>query len=495
MPRDEDHCVTATQNPPTEQPKTASDAGDRRYATVNPYTGETEQEFPFLETGGIDGVVGQAHAAFQEWRRRPVEERAAVVARAAQLMDERRDELAGLITREMGKRRDEAVGELKLCSMILSYYAEKGPGFLEPTPIEPMVGKGEAVVETEPVGVLLATEPWNYPFYQVVRVAGPNVVLGNTIILKHAENVPQCALAIERLFTDAGAPKGVFTNVFLRISDVEQVIADRRVQGVTVTGSERAGASVAEIAGRHLKKSVLELGGSDPFIVLDAEDLGSTVKAATMGRMQNTGQACTAAKRLIVSEDLYDDFVAGLQQAFSTFAPGDPADPSTTLAPLSSERAARDLHAQIQDAVDKGATVVAGGKRPDLPGAFVEPTILTDVTPEMRAYHEELFGPAAVVYKVKDEEEAIELANSSVFGLGAAVFSGDLDRARSVADRLEAGMVWINQPTASFPDLPFGGVKRSGYGRELSELGMFEFANRRLVRIVPAKKATKPAGG
>jgi succinate-semialdehyde dehydrogenase/glutarate-semialdehyde dehydrogenase len=487
--------VTATQNPPTEQPKTASDAGERRYATVNPYTGETEQEFPFLETGEIDGVVERAHASFQEWRRRPVDERAAVVARAADLMDERRDALAGLITREMGKRREEATGELYLCSMILKYYAEKGPGFLEPKPIDVMMGKGEAVVETEPVGVLLAIEPWNYPFYQVVRVAAPNLVLGNTILLKHAETVPQCALAIEQLFIDAGAPEGVFTNVFLKIADVEKVIAHRYVQGVTLTGSERAGASVAEIAGRNLKKSVLELGGSDPFIVLDADDLGSTVKAATMGRMQNTGQACTAAKRLIVTEELYDDFVAGLQQAFSTFSPGDPADPSTTLAPLSSERAAQDLHAQIQDAIDKGATVVAGGKRPDLPGAFVEATILTDVTPEMRAYKEELFGPAAVVYKVRDEDEAIELANNSDFGLGAAVFSSDLDRARSVAERLEAGMVWINQPTGSSPELPFGGVKRSGYGRELSELGMFEFANRRLVRTVPAKKATKPAGG
>jgi succinate-semialdehyde dehydrogenase/glutarate-semialdehyde dehydrogenase len=487
--------VTATQSPTNEQPKTAGDSGARPYATVNPYTGETEKEFPFLDTGEVDGVIERAHAAFREWRRRPVEERAAVVARAAELIDERRDELAGLITREMGKRREEATGELHLCSMILRYYAEKGPGFLAPRSIDVLMGGGDAVVENEPVGVLLAIEPWNYPFYQVVRVAGPNLVLGNTLLLKHAESVPQCALAIEALFTDAGAPEGVFTNVFLTIPDVERVIAHRHVQGVTLTGSERAGASVAEIAGRNLKKSVLELGGSDPFIVLDADDLGKTVKAATRGRMQNTGQACTAAKRLIVTEDLYDDFLAGLQQAFATFSPGDPADPSTTLAPLSSERAARDLHAQIQDAIDKGATVVAGGKRPDLPGAFVEATILTDVTPDMRAYREELFGPAAVVYKVRDEDEAVALANDSDFGLGAAVFSGDLDRARSVADRLEAGMVWINQPTGSSPELPFGGVKRSGYGRELSELGMFEFANRRLVRTVPAKKATKPAGG
>ena len=487
--------MTATQTPPTEHPKTASESGERRYATVNPFTGETEQEFDFTPTEAIDGIIGRAHAAYQEWRHRPVEDRAAVVRRAAELVDERREDLARTVTREMGKRHDEAVGELKLCSMILRYYADNGPGFLEPAPIQPLNGKGEAVVETRPVGVLLAIEPWNYPVYQVVRVAGPNLVLGNTVILKHAEITPQCAVAIEQLFRDAGAPEGVFTNTFLRIADVEQVIADPRIQGVTLTGSERAGSAVGALAGKHLKKSVLELGGSDPFIVLDAEDLAVTVKAATTGRMQNTGQACIAAKRLIVTEELYEPFVEGLKQAFSTFSPGDPADPSTTLAPLSSERAAQDLHAQIQDAVDKGATVVVGGTRPDHPGAFVEATILTDVTPEMRAYREELFGPAAVVHKVKDAEEAVALANDSDYGLGATVMSGDLDRARAVADRLEAGMVWINQPTASSPELPFGGVKRSGYGRELSELAVFEFANRRLVRTVPVKKAAKPAGG
>jgi succinate-semialdehyde dehydrogenase / glutarate-semialdehyde dehydrogenase len=487
--------VTATQNPPTEHPKTASESGERRYATVNPFTGETEREFDFTPTEAIDGIIERAHAAYQEWRQRSVEDRAAVVRRAAELMDERREDLATLITTEMGKRHDEATGELYLCSMILKYYADNGPGFLEPKPIQPLMGKGEAVVETRPIGVLLAIEPWNYPFYQVVRVAGPNLVLGNTVILKHAEITPQCAVAIEQLFTDAGAPEGVFTNTFLRIADVEQVIADPRIQGVTLTGSERAGSAVGALAGKYLKKSVLELGGSDPFIVLDADDLGATVKAATMGRMQNTGQACTASKRLIVTEDLYEPFVEGLKQAFSTFAPGDPADPSTSLAPLSSERAAQDLHAQIQDAVDKGATVVAGGKRPEHPGAFVEATILTDVTPEMRAYREELFGPAAVVYKVANEDEAVELANNSRFGLGAAVFSSDLDRARSVAERIEAGMVFVNQPTGSSAELPFGGVKRSGYGRELSELGMFEFANRRLVRVMPAKKADKPQAG
>ena len=485
--------MTTTQSPRTDQPKTAGDAGARPYATVNPYTGETEKEFPFLPTEQIDGVVEKAHAAFLDWRRRSVEERAAVVGRAAELMKERRDELAALATREMGKRIEEAAGEVVLSSMILEYYATNGPRFLEPRRIDVM--KGEALVENDPIGVLFAIEPWNYPYYQAVRVAGPNLVLGNTILLKHAELNPQCALAIEQLFRDAGAPEGVYTNLFLRIPDVEQVIAHRHVQGVTLTGSERAGSSVASLAGKYLKKSVLELGGSDPFIVLDAEDLGATVKAATMGRMQNTGQACIAAKRLIVTEDVYEPFVQGLKQAFSTFSPGDPADPSTTLAPLSSEQAARDLHAQIQDAVDKGATVVTGGGRPEHAGAFIEPTILTDVTPEMRVYHEELFGPAAVVYKVRDADEAVALANNSDYGLGAAVFSGDVDRARSVAEQIEAGMVWVNQPTGSFPELPFGGVKRSGYGRELSELGMFEFANRRLIRVLPAKKASKPQAG
>ena len=487
--------MTAMQTPPHEQPKTARESADRRYATVNPFTGETEKEFDFTPTEAIGGIVERAHAAYQQWRQRPVEERAAVVRRAAELMDERRLELARLITTEMGKRHEEAAGELDLCSMILKYYADNGPGFLQPKPIQPLMGGGEAVVETLPIGVLLAIEPWNYPFYQVVRVAGPNLVLGNTVILKHAEINPQCAVAIEQLFTDAGAPEGVFTNIFLRIADVEQVIADRRIAGVTLTGSERAGSAVGALAGRYLKKSVLELGGSDPFIVLDAEDMAATVKAATMGRMQNTGQACTAAKRLIVTEELYDSFLEGLKQAFGTFVPGDPADPSTSLAPISSERAAQDLHAQIQDAIDKGATVVIGGGRPDQPGAFVEPTILTDVTPHMRAYREELFGPAAVVYKVKDADEAVRLANDSDFGLGATVMSSDLDRARAVADRLEAGMVWINQPTGSSPELPFGGIKRSGYGRELSELAMFEFANRRLVRVLPARKPDKAQAG
>ncbi|MQA35054.1 NAD-dependent succinate-semialdehyde dehydrogenase [Modestobacter roseus] len=484
-----------TQAPPTDHPKTAGDAGDRPYATIDPATGRTEQEFPFLDTAEVDGVVERAHAAFAEWRRRPVAERAAVVGRIGELMRERRDDLGALITKEMGKRIQEATGEAMLVSMIFDWYAQKGPGFLEPKPIDVM--EGEAVVVNEPVGVLLAIEPWNFPLYQVARVVAPNLVLGNVVLLKHAENNPLTALAIEQLFRDAGVPEGVYTNLFLRISDVEQVIAHPHVQGVTLTGSARAGSSVASLAGKHLKKSVLELGGSDPFIVLDAPDVSKTVQAATMSRTLNTGQACIAAKRFIVMDDVYDEFVSGLTEAFRGLQPGDPADPATTLGPLSSERAAQDYTAQVQDAIDKGATVLVGGGRPDREGAYVNATLLADVTPEMRAYREELFGPAAVVYRVSSEDEAVELANDTEFGLSASVFSADVERARAVADRVESGMVWINSPSGTSPELPFGGVKRSGYGRELSELGMFEFANQRLVRTVgtPKRETVEAAAG
>ena len=462
---------------------------ERPFATVNPYTGETLQTFPFLDSAEVPAVVEQAGRAYREWSVRPVEERAATMRRAAELMLERGDELARLVTLEMGKLLREARGEVALAASILKYYGEQGPGFLEPRTIP--VPQGEATVLHAPLGVLLGIEPWNYPLYQIVRFAAPNLVVGNAVLLKHSELCPQTALALERLFRDAGVPQGVYTNVFLRIRDVEQVIAHPAVQGVSLTGSERAGASVAELAGRHLKKCVLELGGSDPFIVLDAEDLGATVKAAAAGRLSNTGQACIAAKRLMVVDELYDEFVSRLGATFSALMPGDPADPATRLGPLSSEQAARDLQAQVQDAVDKGARVVAGGGRPEHPGAFVQPTVLTDVTPDMRAYHEELFGPVAVVYRVRDEDEAVALANASAYGLGGAVFSSDPERARRVADRLDSGMVWINHPTSSAAELPFGGVKRSGFGRELSSMGMLEFTNQKLVRAFPTKQ--KPA--
>lgn len=403
-------------------------------------------------------------------------------------MLERAGEFADLITLEMGKRTAEARREAPWVAGILHYYAEIGPGFLEPERLP--VEEGDAVIVNAPLGVLLGIEPWNYPLYQVVRIAGPNLLAGNTLLVKHSEVCPQTALALEQLFADAGAPKGVYANVFLRIRDVERVIAHPAVQGVSVTGSERAGAAVAELAGRHLKKCVLELGGSDPFIVLDARAGGGLrriLDQAAGARLGNTGQSCTSAKRMIVVGELYDEFVAGLAERFAALVPGDPADPATTLGPLSTERAATYLTSQVRDAVDKGAIVVTGGGRPDRPGAFFDATVLTGVTPGMRAYSEELFGPVAVVYGVPDEDAAVELANSSPFGLGGAVFSGDPRRARAVADRLDNGMVWINHGTGSEAGLPFGGVKRSGYGRELSRLGIQEFVNRKLVRTYPAR--------
>ena len=449
------------------------------YATVNPYTGEVVREFDSLDAAAVDRAVEDAYRAFGPWRRRPIAERAAIVRRAGDVLAERRDELSALVTLEMGKRIVEARDEADLSSQILDYYGRRGPVLAMPQPLESDVG--DAVLLTEPLGPLLTVQPWNYPLYQVARIAAPNLVLGNTILLKHASTCPQSALALEEVFRDAGVPDGVFTNLFLETGDIPAVIENPLVRGVSLTGSEGAGAHVAEQAGRNIKKSVLELGGSDPFIVLDGEHLERTVDAAVKGRLGNMGQSCVASKRFIVLDEHYDAFVSGMRDRFATLVPGDPADPATTLAPLSSERAAQDLMEQVEDAVAEGATVVIGGGRPDLPGAFVEPTILTGVTPGMRAYHEELFGPVAVVHRVAGEDEAVDLANDTPFGLGGSVFAADVDRARRVAARLDAGMVWINRPAASRPELPFGGIKRSGYGRELGTVGIEEFANRKLV--------------
>jgi succinate-semialdehyde dehydrogenase/glutarate-semialdehyde dehydrogenase len=452
------------------------------FTTVNPYTGETVREFDTVSAEEADRAVQRAHAAFGSWRGRAIAERAQIVRRAGELLAERKDRFAKLVTLEMGKLIGEAEAEVDISSEILDYYGEEGPGLAADRPLS--TEAGDAVLVCEPLGALLAVEPWNYPLYQVARVVGPNLVVGNTILLKHAANCPQTALALEELFRDAGVPEGVYTNLFIETGIVARVIESPLVRGTALTGSDRAGASVAERAGRNVKKSLLELGGSDPFIVLDGEHLERTVDAAAKGRLGNTGQSCVASKRLIVLAELFDAFVSGLRDRFAALRPGDPADPATNFGPLSSQKAARTLLEQVQDAVDKGATVVIGGGRPDLPGAFVDPTILTGVTPEMRAYHEELFGPVAVVYRVEDEEEAVSLANDSQFGLGGSVFSADLDRARRVAARIETGMVFVNRPALSRPELPFGGIKRSGYGRELSDLGMYEFVNRKLIFTV-----------
>ncbi|MFI0238639.1 NAD-dependent succinate-semialdehyde dehydrogenase [Streptomyces sp. NPDC016845] len=460
-----------------------SDQRKSSFATVNPYNGETLAEFPAIEGAQVDAALETAGHAFDAWRERPIDDRAAVVGRAAELMKERKEELARTITTEMGKLISEARGEVDLAASILEYYAQHGPGFAAPEPLD--VRDGEAYLVSEPLGALLGVMPWNFPLYQVVRFAGPNLVLGNTVLVKHAGICAQSALALESLFRDAGAPEGVYTNLFVSHEEIERIIDSPVVRGASLTGSERAGAQVAERAGRNMKPSLLELGGSDVFIVLDGENLERTVGAAVAGRMANTGQSCVASKRFIVLDEVYDDFVEGLRRKFEELRPGDPADESTTLGPLSSEKAAADLADQIRETVEQGAELVTGGHRIDRPGAFVEPTVLTGVKPGMRAYSEELFGPAAVVYRVADEDEAVALANDSQYGLGGSVFCADVERGRRVAERVETGMIWVNHPTSTQPDLPFGGVKRSGYGRELSKLGMQEFVNRKLVRVLP----------
>ncbi|MGW2484180.1 NAD-dependent succinate-semialdehyde dehydrogenase [Streptomyces sp. NPDC001571] len=460
-----------------------SDQRKSSFATVSPATGETVAEFDAIEGEEVDARLDVADRAFDAWRQRPIEERAAVVGRAGALMRERKEELAQLITLEMGKLIAEARGEVDLAASILEYYAENGPAFAAAEPLD--VDEGEAYLLSEPLGVLLGVMPWNFPLYQVVRFAGPNLVLGNTVLVKHAGICPQSALALESLFFDAGAPEGVYTNLFVGHEEISRIIDSPVVRGASLTGSEKAGAQVAERAGRNMKPSLLELGGSDVFIVLDGERLERTVGAAVAGRMANTGQSCVAAKRFIVLADVYEDFVAGLRREFEALRPGDPADESTTLGPLSSERAAGDLVHQIRETVEQGAELLTGGHRIDRPGAFVEPTILTGVKPGMRAYAEELFGPAAVVHRVADEDEAVALANDSQYGLRGTVFCADVERGRKVAERVETGMVWVNHPTSTQPDLPFGGIKRSGYGRELSKLGMREFVNRKLVRVLP----------
>ena len=450
------------------------------YKVINPATNETEAEYPTATDAEIQDVLTRADAGFHSWRRTSIEERAAILSRVSELYTERRDELAAIITREMGKRTAEAKGEISIVIDIFGYYAKEGPAMLTETPLSPRAG-GRATVRKEPIGALLGIMPWNFPYYQVARLSAPNLLAGNTIVLKHAPQCPESALAIEKLFQDAGLPADAYINVFASNEQAADMIADPRIAGVSVTGSERAGTAVAEIAGRNLKKVILELGGSDPFIVLDGENLDKTVKAAVMGRMQNTGQACNAAKRLIVVDSVYDEFVEKFSAALGGMTAGDPSDADTQFGPLSSEQAAANLMEQIDDAVSKGATVKAGGTRVDRPGAYVQPTVLTDVTPEMRAYSEELFGPAAVVYRVADADEAVQLANDSAFGLGGVVFGADSDQTAEIADRLDTGMVWINSMQGSMADLPFGGTKRSGVGRELGTLGIDEFVNKKLI--------------
>jgi succinate-semialdehyde dehydrogenase/glutarate-semialdehyde dehydrogenase len=450
------------------------------YAVVDPSTGETLKTYETITDEQLEQAIGAAHDAHPAWAARTVEERAAIIRRVGELHTERRQELAEIIKREMGKPIEQALGEVDFSAAIYAYYADNAADLLADEPIKLLEGDGSAFIRRSSLGVLLGIMPWNYPYYQVARFAAPNLVIGNTILLKHAPQCPESAEAMEQMFHDAGVPKDAYINIYATNDQIATVIADRRVQAVSLTGSGRAGAAVAEIAGRNLKKVVLELGGSDPFLVLAADDLDAVVEAAVGARLENGGQACNAAKRFIVVDELYEPFLEKFTDALTKVEPGDPSSPDTVLGPLSSKGAADRLEDQVKRATEQGAKLVAGGGRD---GNFFKTTVLTDITPDNEAYTEEFFGPVAQVYRVASEDEALTLANDTPYGLGSYVFTNDEDQALRVADRIEAGMVFINAVGAEGVELPFGGVKNSGFGRELGRFGADEFVNKKLIRV------------
>ena len=451
------------------------------YQSVNPYNGKLLKTFDEFTDKQLEAALVTAETCFEAWRYAAFAKRAVVVAKAAAIMRSRVDELARLATLEMGMLIEQARSEVLLSADITEYYAKNAERFLAPQDLKP--SSGEAVIESRPIGVLFGVQPWNFPYYQLVRFAAPNLMAGNVVMVKHAGIVPQCAIAFEKLWIEAGAPAGAYTNLLISHDQVTRIIDDSRVKGVALTGSVDAGRRVAGRAGQNLKKSTMELGGSDAFIVLEDADLEKTVAWAVTGKMNHTGQSCVSPKRFIVVEELADRFLEKFRVALEALEPGDPINEATTLGPLSTEAALVQLLDQVERAVANGATLVMGGKRIDRPGSFMQPTILADVKSRNPAFREEFFGPVAIFFRVKNEDEAVALANDSDFGLGGSVFTKDVARGKRVANRVDTGMMFINQPTSSAPDLPFGGIKNSGYGRELSSLGIHEFVNKKLVRV------------
>jgi len=462
--------------------KTEDDMTDETsiYAVVDPTSGEMVKQYATIGDDALRAAIGRADSAHRQWSRCTTADRGALVRRVGELHLERRETLAEIIVREMGKPIQQALGEVDFAAAIYEFYADNAEQLMADEPIQLLAGDGSAVVRRSSLGVLLGIMPWNFPYYQVARFAAPNLIIGNTILLKHAPQCPQSAEAMAQIFRDAGSPDGAYENIYASNEQIEWVIADPRVRGVSVTGSERAGAAVAASAGRNLKKVVLELGGSDPFIVLGTDDLDETVQAAVAARIDNAGQSCNAAKRLIVIDELYEPFLEKFTAALTAVTQGDPRSPETECGPLSSSVAADRLEDQVRRAVEQGATVVAGGKRN---GNFFEPTVLTGISPANDAYREEFFGPVAQVYRVRSEEEAVELANDTPFGLGSYLMTNDPEQARRIADQIDAGMVYVNIVGADGAELPFGGTKRSGFGRELGRYGADEFVNKKLIRI------------
>lgn len=450
------------------------------YKTINPYTNEVEKEFPNATDEELEAVLAKAHQLYLDWRNdsESLEDRKAILHRVADILRERRTEYATIMSHDMGKLIGEAEGEVDLCADICDYYADKADEFLKPRTLETDAGKAYYIKQS--TGVLVAVEPWNFPFYQIARVFAPNFIIGNPMILKDASNCPASAQAFADAVLEVGAPEGSLNNMFISYDQVAKAIADKRVSGVCLTGSERGGMSVAAEAGKNLKKTTMELGGNDAFIILDDADWELVREVAPQARLYNAGQVCTSSKRFIVMADKYDEFLEVLKDAFSAVRMGDPTDRTTTLAPLNSKSAKEKLEKQVELAVENGAKIYYGNEKVDLPGQFFMPTILTDITPDNPIFNQEMFGPVASVYKVNSEEEAIALANNSSYGLGNTVF-GEPEHAARVAAKIETGMSWINSGWASLPELPFGGVKNSGYGRELSELGFNAFVNEHLV--------------
>jgi succinate-semialdehyde dehydrogenase/glutarate-semialdehyde dehydrogenase len=451
------------------------------YRSVNPATGEVLKILPEHTDEQVWNALATADKAFRTWASRPFSERSKIIARSAQILLEQKEELARIATLEMGKRIAESRGEVELSASIMQYFADRAEAFLAPKKLDSAMG--DARLEYSPFGVLLSIQPWNYPYYQLARFAGPHLMSGNVILLKHAPGVPQCALAFEQVLRQAGVPEGVYTNLFLSNDQAGALIDDPRVKGIALTGSERAGEAVASRAGKNLKKSTMELGGSDAFVVLDDADLEHTVAMAILGRFGNNGQTCIGAKRFIVVKSILDKFLPRFIAAAEKLKLGNPLDETVTLGPLSSDAALQLILKQIQEATSHGAQIALGGRRAGEVGSFLEPTVLTNITPDNPAYKQEFFGPAALVFPAKDEEEAIAIANDSPFGLGGSVYSSNIERAKRVASRMETGMVFINYPDVSLPELPFGGVKRSGYGKELSSLGIEEFVNTKLIFV------------
>ena len=454
------------------------------YATTNPYTGELVKTFPDATDAQITQAIDAAHAAFLNWKQTSLAERAAILNKAASLLRANSEKYASLLTLEMGKIIGEAEAEVELSAQILEYFAKHGEALLKPDVLPVAAADGKAVVVHEPLGILLAVEPWNFPYYQIARILAPQLTAGNVLLLKHASNVPQSAEAFQQLMWDAGLPKGAFTNLFVKHAQIEQILNDKRVHGVALTGSEGAGSIVAGIAGKALKKSTLELGGADAFVVLADADIPKTAKWGVFGRHWNGGQVCVSSKRMIIEDSVYDEYLALYTQGVAELKAGDPFDRSTTLAPLSSQSAADEVKEKIRQAVAHGATATEVGPKVPTKGAFVQPTILTNVSEDNPAYYWEFFGPVSMILRAKDEADAVRIANDSPFGLGGSVFTKDEKRGEKVAHQISTGMVFVNHPTRVKADMPFGGVRHSGYGRELINLGIKEFVNHKLINVV-----------